>query len=97
MPYIQVGDRIDGQDVGYWYKQYIERRNRVDVLKAENEALRLKAKHTVQSVNTIRSVMRINREHKDLFGGAVYLVDHTHMWALVRNAEDLDALLTGED
>lgn len=64
---------------------------------AESEALRLKAKHTVQSVNIIRGVMRINQEHKDLFGGAVYLVDHTHMWALVRNAEDLDALLTVED
>ena len=61
--------------------------------KAENEALKLKAKHVAQSVNRIRSVMRLNREHKDLFGGAVYLVDHTHMWALVRNAEELDALL----
>ena len=61
-----------------------------------SEALRLKAKHVVQSVNTIRGTMQINREHKDVFGGAVYLVDHTHMWALVRNVEDLDALLTGE-
>ena len=57
------------------------------------ERLQLKAKHVAQSVNTIRCVMRLNREHKDLFGGAVYLVDHTHMWALVRNAEDLEALL----
>lgn len=62
----------------------------------ENEALRLKAKHTVGMVNTIRGTMQINRRgHKDVFGGAAYLVDHTHMWALVRNVEDLDALLTG--
>ena len=63
----------------------------------EKEALRLKAKHVAQSVNTIRGTMQLNREHKDLFGGAVYLVDHSHMWALVRNAEELDALLTGVD
>lgn len=61
-----------------------------------SEALQLKAKHVVQSVNTIRGTMQINREHKDVFGGEVYLVDHTHMWALVRNAEELDALLSGE-
>ena len=60
-------------------------------LKRATEALTLKAKHTAQSVNTIRGTMQINREHKDVFGGAVYLVDHTHMWALVRNAEDLEA------
>ena len=40
MAYIQIDDRIDGQDVGYWHKQYIERRNRVAQLEADNEALR---------------------------------------------------------
>ena len=63
----------------------------------ELESLRMKTQHVVQSVNTIRGVMSINHEHKDLFGGAVYLVDYSHMWALVRNTEDLlDALLAGE-
>lgn len=66
-------------------------------MKPSDEALKLKAKHVVQSVNTIRSVMRLNREHKDLFGGAVYLVDHGHMWALVRNTEELEALLKESD
>ena len=62
-------------------------------LEAENDVLRLRAKHVVQMVDTIRQVIRLSWEHKELFGGAVYLVDHSHMWALVRNAEDLEALL----
>ncbi len=41
-------------------------------LGAEDEALRLKAKHTVQSVNTIRGVMRINLVEKGLGPGQVF-------------------------
>ena len=54
MAYIQVDDRIDGQDVGYWHKQYIERRDRVDQLEAENEALRDKVKRQKRIINVYR-------------------------------------------
>ena len=67
-----------------------------DPLTEKVERLELKAKHVARSVETIRLTMQKNHNHKDLFGGVVYLVDHTHMWALVRNTEELDALLESE-
>lgn len=35
MSYIRIGNKIDGGDVAYWHKQYIERRNKTDELAAE--------------------------------------------------------------
>ncbi len=33
--YIRIGDLIDGQDVGYWCKRYVEQQERADTLQAE--------------------------------------------------------------
>ena len=40
MAYIYQDGKIDGQDVRYWHKQYIEQRNRVDQLEEELVPLR---------------------------------------------------------
>ncbi len=35
MAFIRVGDLIDGQDVGYWCKQYARQKSRADALQTE--------------------------------------------------------------
>ena len=60
---------------------------------AKLKSVRDAARHVASVINTIRQVMVKDHAHKEVFGGTVYLVDHSQMWVLVRNAEDLDDAL----
>lgn len=81
-----------------WFIKELDKAEKaIAQLEAENEALILKARHLIQSINIIRGTMVKDRTHKDVFGGDVYLVDHMHMWVLVRNAEEVDTLLKETD
>ena len=99
MPYIQVGNLIDGKGVSYWHTQYIERRNRAAQLEEENTSLMERKNTAYEECNylTLQSKrLRGGLRHiKRWSSGEIVTMNPRQILdAVVRMCDD--ALLTGE-